>query len=468
RSIRLRGLEGEEIPVQIHDVQQTTTAIALASGPRGVLDVYRVRASFRAVLPSMGYTTCFLKTDLNPNRWKAAAKPPNIIENEYLRVVVNPNGTFDMTARTGDWQETFAGLGLFIDSGDNGDGYTFSPPPFNRVVSSVGAHPRIAKVGTGVCLQQLRIEYDFELPIGLDDARQRRRDETIVCPITVDLILREGSQRLEIAVTIDNRVKDHRLQMRFPTGFRGVTQASSAMQFDVVTRAVNPEPITPGDWWVEDPPDTFPMHGWMDVSAADASSGLCVIAHGLHEFAVAAHDESADVSLTLLRAVGYLGARRDPTTIIGGAGPGIPTPEAQLQQTLHYRIALYPHSGAWASADVWQQAHEFLNPPRVVTSVPHSGEHDPRQRGLQISGDNVVLSSLKQSEDGQALIIRLYNPSLEVATATLTLPIDIATAHTATLQEQILEVLRIEEQRRLKCDIPAKTIMTLHIQPKSM
>jgi alpha-mannosidase len=384
-----------------------------------------------------------------------------------LKVVVQPNGAFDIVASDGDWNETYSGLGLLLDSGDNGDGYTFSQPPFNRVVSSVGAHPRISKVGTGVGLQQIRIEYDFEIPVSLDDARHRRRDETIACPTIVDLILREGSKRLEIEITFDNRARDHRLQMSFPTGFRHVKEASSAMQFDVVTRPVKPEPIAPDDWWVEDPPETFPMHSWMDLCKPDSSSGLCLIAQGLHEFEIDVHADSTDVSLTLLRAVGYLGARRDPTTILGGAGPGIPTPEAQLQQILHYRIALYPHQGSWDAADASYQAQSFLTPPRVVTTVPHTGDLNTMREGLIVSGSNVVLSSLKQSEDRQAVVIRLYNPSNETTQAIVDFPIDISAAHTINLQEQPIDELPVENNNKIMCIISAKKVVTLKVQSAS-
>ena len=413
RGIHIRPADGEALPVQVHDIEQTPRAIALASGPRGVMDIRRVKASFRARIPAYGYATYFVKTDPNPVNWRQADSSAGLVlENEYLRVTVQPNGTFDLAFHDGSLSYSYPGLGWFEDSGDNGDGYTFSSPPFNRVYSSLGASPRIARVGTGLNVQQIRIEYDFELPLGLDEARQRRRDAIVTCPLQVDLILRQGSPRLEINISLDNRAKDHRLRMRFPTGLQGVDSASSAMQFDVMTRPVKPQPIEAGDWWVEDPPQTFPMHGWMDLSGKTNGGqmiGLGVIAQGVHEFGV----DDADVALTLLRAVGYLGARSDLTTILGGAGPGIATPEAQLQKTLSYRLALYPHVGTWDEAEVWRQAQAHLTPPRSLTVVAHPGELPDSGEGLRVEGKNAVLSALKQAEEGSALILRLYNPSAE-------------------------------------------------------
>lgn len=464
RGIHIRSADGEILPLQIHTIEQSTTAIALASGPRGVMDVRRVRASFRAKIPAFGYASYFVKTDSKPLQWKPERKlKPNVLKNDFLTVTVQANGTFDIEVK--GQSISYTGLGLLEDSGDNGDGYTFSPPPFNRVYTTTGANPRISRVGNDVGLQQIRIEHDFTLPISLDDARQKRRDDAVTCPITIDLILRENSPCLEIALTIDNRVKDHRLRMRFPVPI-AVDEATSAMQFDTITRLIQPEPIQQGDWWVEDPADTFPMHGWMDISDP-LLGGMSVIAEGLHEFAVEPHVDGRDIAITLLRSVGYLGARRDLTTIIGGAGPGIATPEAQLEQRLSMRLALYPHQDTWENTEIWREARQFLTGVRGVTTVPHEGDLPATAEGLHIEGQNAVLSSLKQSEDGTGLIVRLYNPAHEQTEAKIFTSQVIQQAWLTALNEQAISSLDVDGNT-VHITLPAKKIVTVKLAINGM
>lgn len=462
RGIHVRPADGEPVPVQIHDIQRTTHAIALASGPRGIQDIHRVTVSFPVTLPPLGYATYCVKTDANPVRWQPKhTPPPHVLRNEHLTVTVHPNGTFDLHHHaTG---HIYPSLGLFEDSGDNGDGYTFSPPRSNQTFNTHTAAPRISRVGTGVNVQQIRIEYDFALPVSLDDTRQRRRSETVTVPLTVDLILRDDADMLEINVEIDNRARDHRVRLRFPTGLHNITEASSAMQFDVMTRPIKPQPVAPDAWWVEDAPDTFPMHGWMSLHSDKA--GLSVIAPGVHEFAVDADTEhGADIALTLLRAVGYLGARRDPSTIIGGAGPGIPTPEAQLQQKLSYRLALYPHAGTWADAAVHRRAHAIFTPPRTITTPPQSGELTPTRAGIRLEGENAILSTLKQAEDAQSTIVRLYNPTLKPTTAIITSPVPLSAATLTNLQETHTgDDLTITDKTAVRVTLPPKKIVTIRL-----
>ncbi|MEQ9030574.1 MAG: glycoside hydrolase family 38 C-terminal domain-containing protein [Aggregatilineales bacterium] len=464
RGIEIRSPDGEAIPVQIHEIQTTTQAIALGSGPRGQMDIRRVRASFRAKIPALGYMTYFVKTDPNPPQWQPARRVGlHTLENDFMRVTVNPNGTFDIRTNS----HSYEGLGYFEDSGDNGDGYTFSPPRSNRIYSTLGAQTRIQRIGDDVGVQHIRIDYDFSVPVSLNDKRDERRAQLVSISIRVDLILRDDSPRLEIELTIDNRARDHRLRMRFPTGLQTLTHASSAMQFDVMTRPIEPQPIQHGEWWVEDPPRTFPMHGWMDVSDKNTQAdvvGLGVLAEGLYEFGVERVDADHEIALTILRAVGYLGARNDPTTIIGGAGPGIPTPEAQLQTQLHYRMALYPHIGTWSDAQIIRQSQEFHTMPRCVIATVHEGTQPTQSTGLQIESEQVVVNSIKQSEDGTSVIVRLYNPTLQAQSARLTMPKPIQSASIVTLRERNLQALEVQADDSVVVTVPIKKIMTISLK----
>ncbi len=458
RGLHIRPIGSDErIPIEISSRELTTHALALASGPRGTMEVQRVRVQFRAQLPAFGYTTFALSTDPNPVKWPVSAAALNRIESDKLLVVVHENGTFDVTNK--ETNNTFRGLGLFEDGGDSGDGYMFSPPPFDSVLTTFSSAPRITRIGRGVGMQHLRIEHALSLPVSLNDARNRRRAETVSCPLTVDLIVRDGVERLEIAVTFDNRAKDHRLRMLLPTDL-AVETATSSMQFDAVNRPISPTPIPVGDWWVEDPPATFPLHGWLDVN--DGERGLSVLTEGIYEFAVEQTTERP-IALTLLRAVGFLGARRDLTTIIGGAGPSTQTPEAQLQQQLTWRLALYPHTWGWEDAAVWRQSAEHLTPPRVVTVPPHAGSLPPVAQGVTVSGANAVLSAIKQAEAGDGMIVRLFNPTDVATTGRVTVPFEVKSAELVTLQEETISAVWVGEDGTISVDIAPKKIVTLRV-----
>ena len=120
-------------------------------------------------------------------------------------------------------------------------------------------------------------------------------------------------------------------------------------------------------------------HRWTDLS--EPGSGLSLLNDGRY-----GHSAVGDtLAISLLR------------------GPMWPDPQADLGRH-QVRYALYPHTGDWRSAHTARQGFD-LNSPLLclsgVRSVPPT---------LRLGGLPMMLSALKTSEDGESLILRLYEP----------------------------------------------------------
>ena len=140
-------------------------------------------------------------------------------------------------------------------------------------------------------------------------------------------------------MTFDNHARDHRLRMVFPSDVNTQVSHASA-QFDVVSHPVQVMPV-PAEAWVEDAPTTFPQQDWVDLS--DGAARACVsFPRDLPEYEVL-DTERREVAITLLRAVGFLGAGTEMQTAVVGAGPNIATPEAQIQRKLTFSLSVLPH-----------------------------------------------------------------------------------------------------------------------------
>ncbi|MEO6623689.1 MAG: glycoside hydrolase family 38 C-terminal domain-containing protein, partial [Burkholderiaceae bacterium] len=417
-------------------------------------------------VPAYGYRVYAVRPEAAPNKPLIAAHLANVLENEYLRVEIAPNGTFAVEDKhTG---EVFRGLGYFEDGGDAGDGYNYSYPAEDRVENTLGLPAHISRISTGPVRQVYEINYDWHLPESLDDARRSRRAARVGCALTVRLSLMERVPRLDLEVVFDNRARDHRLRMIFPSDIAARDSAAGA-QFDVVRHPVRVEPVPPAAW-LEDAVATYPQHEWVDLS--DGRRGLCLINQGLPEYEVL-DTERREIAITLLRAVAYLGAGTEMQTAPVGAGPNIATPEAQIQRRLTYSLAVLPHTGTWDEAEVWRQALAHNNPPRPYTTGmlkkrPAGGQWAAAQSFLAVDGRNAVLSAVKKAEDGDDLILRLYNPSSAPTRAVLQLPFVPARVQLAGLDEQVLSAAggpaaTLEADGRLGVDLPAGKIVTLRL-----
>lgn len=472
-----RGEQSAGIPVQIESIGKATVTRPLISGPSTLRNVVRVRASFRAQLPAYGYQVYAVRPQAKPNPVSHPKSPANTLENDYLCAEIMPNGSLTLTDKSTG--ATYSGLAYFEDGGDCGDGYNYSFPAEDRVYNSLGLNARISRLANGPVLQRYRIDYDYALPVSLSETRRRRKEELVTCPLSVIVSLAEKSRRLDLEVTFDNRARDHRLRMLFPTDIQS-DMSYSDTPFDVTPHAVHVAPV-PREAWVEDAPTTYPQQSWVDLS--DGERGLCVITRGLPEYEVLT-TKRREIAITLLRAVGYLGAGREIQTINLGAGPNMATPEGQIQRQLTFHLSLRPHAGRWNDAEVWRDAQNFNVQPRAITHYPtpipfgtiagepSSKSYPSHASFLRVEGHNAILSTLKKAEQGDALILRLYNPSEQATQALVTLPYQEATAcplgiaQLVRLDEEALakpEALQLDTNGRLIVPLPHKKIVTVRV-----
>jgi alpha-mannosidase len=220
-------------------------------------------------------------------------------------------------------------------------------------------------------------------------------------PITTRVSLTPGVRRVEFETTVDNRAKDHRLRVHFPTPI--ITDRSWAgSHFDVVERPIALPTSTAG--WAEQPTGCHPQLGFVDL--CDGQRGLMLLNRGLPEYeALAGQGQGVTLALTLLRCVGWL-SRGDLHNRQAHAGPAEPTPEAQCpgEHTFHY--ALVPHSGNYLTSI--HEAAAFVAPLRAVSTSAHEGPLPSQDSFVDASPAAVVISAIKPPEEGDGLIVRLY------------------------------------------------------------
>ena len=135
---------------------------------------------------------------------------------------------------------------------------------------------------------------------------------------------------------------------------------------------------------------------------------------GLLEYEVVEH--GTELALTLLRATGYL-SRSELSLRPNPAGPLDVLEGPQLQGRMTVRYALLPHRGTWADANLYEAADEFLVPLQKVRGGGWPGASAPA------TGSNLTVTGAPVSavtRDGEALIVRVFNPDSESTDVTVT------------------------------------------------
>lgn len=396
----------------------------------------------------------------------------SMLENDWLSVLVSDSGTVDVRdRRTG---RVYRGLNVFEDSGDIGDEYDYCPALDPPVLSGGGrASVRVARAGPHV--GTLRVQIPFEIPVGADRGSRRRVPDTTTMDLATYVTLTSASPYVAFRTEIVNTARDHRLRALFPTGVKTDCVHAQA-QFDVVRRQVAPPEPRPE--WFQAPAPIWPFQGFVDAS--DGRAGMAVVTRGLPECeCLTDGDGSVVLAVTLLRCVEWL-SRDDLTTRRGHAGPPVHTPGAQCQGNHVFEYAIVPHSDTWVAGRVAQIARGYLSLPVCFAASVHPGHISDDMSLLELADGPALITAVKKAEAGDALVVRLHNPTSDEADAILTSRVPLANAGTARLDETPCEGLQIEhgpypaansdaagepDRCRIRIRLGAKQIATVLLYP---
>lgn len=419
-----------------------------------------VNLALLADLPPCGYATYAIEATAGPPDGDSPnQKDDHWLENEHLRVEVDPHGWLTVIDKS--TQRSFATLHQIEDSADRGDCYDFCPlpsPDDERV--TLEDEPEIKVLETAELVKSLEIRHRFRVPASLADNGQRRSSEQVELPITTVLKLRGGARYLEIRTKLDNRARDHRLRVLFPTGIDSdVVHADG--HFAVATRRATP---TSAQGWHQPPSNEQPHHIWFGTD--DGQAGLAILSEGLPEHACLWHEDGLTLALTLLRSVGWL-SRGDLSTREGHSGPAKRTPEAQCLGHHRFRYGVLPYRADPVTADVHHHAGAFEAPPIARCVAPHRGKLPPRQSIVSLQPRSLMLSALKRSERDGRLLMRFYSVSKAPVEAAIRFSFHVAEAYRATAGENILEPLELSPDGfHCKLEVGPAEIVTLLIRPK--
>lgn len=392
-------------------------------------------------VPGFGYRT--YRVVHGPPR-RAPVASADSIENEFFRVTADPSdGTLTVLDKSSG--HLLSGLNRFVDGGDRGDEYTYCRPEHDELVEGPERPPRVRIVEAGPARWTLEVSLDYSLPRALAEDRDGRSAERVECPIVSRVSLYPGVGRIDIRTVVENRAEDHRLRVHFPAGLQ--TDVSHAEQhFGVVAR---PVAVPAGDeTWAEQPVGTYPQKTFVDVS--DGRRGLTLANRGLTEYEVLAGEdtglspskEGVTLALTLLRSVGYL-SRSDLSSRPSLAGPPLSTPGAQMLGRQVFDYALIPHEGGWQEA--WAEAHRFAVPLRARRAEGDSGALPAEGALLALEGPAFAVSALKRAEDGEGVVVRLYNVSSGSASGRVRLAEPFQRAEFVNMEEAFLAEAPLED-----------------------
>jgi len=191
-----------------------------------------------------------------------------------------------------------------------------------------------------------------------------------------DVSLYAGLDRVDVANQIDWHETHVLLKAAFP-----LAAASPHATFEIPYGSIE-RPATRDNTW-EAAKFEVPALRWADLG--DSNHGFSLINESKYGY----DGKGNTLLLSLLRS------------------PTWPDPDADRGHH-NFSYSLYPHSGDWKQALTVRRGYEFNYPLRAFQVEAHEGSLAPQHSFVSVNGDNVVLTALKKTEDGDALLLRFY------------------------------------------------------------
>ena len=361
---------------------------------------HAVSVSVPLVLPAQGYSTLVVRAERSGQATRHPSVPPlataeNAMENEYLRVTIEANGTLTLLDKRNG--ETYRRLLTFEDCADIGDGWFHGPAVNDQVYVSTAASAAVALVHNGPQVATFRVRTTMAIPAEFHfDDRMSRSDELATLVLDSLISMRAGADRIEVETTVHNVGLDHRLRVLFPSGATADTYLSDT-PFDVVERPIALQ--ADNHRYRELEVETKPQMSWTAVF--DGKRGLAVLSTGLMESAVRDQPERP-LALTLMRGTRH-------TVFTNGE------PNGQLLGDLTFRYWLAPLDGAPDNVRLCRLGQQLAAGLRNVQLRPgdlplhRQPSVLPATAGLlQVDGSAVVTSARWVDK---ALEVRMFNPT---------------------------------------------------------
>ncbi|SEO01901.1 mannosylglycerate hydrolase [Amphibacillus marinus] len=343
-----------------------------------------------------------------------------VIENEYYALSCD-NGQFTLQLKEqGTIIKDFIS---FIDDGDEGDNYDYSPAYQDQVyqLDLVDAEVSCKK---GRLVEEMIVEGQWLLPLNLAD---RATDQcTTALPFKLIVRLNRHDKKIDVKINLTNTVKDHRLRCVLNSQIVS-TQSHAGTQYGQITRE-NVDPYL-AEWqalkWREEPTSLYPLLNYVNIH--DEKLSLSAFTKGLKEYQVTG-DQFNQIALTLFRSVGYLGRPdliRRPGAASGTKDKYIATPDSQLLKELEFEFAIMLDSQS-GYTNIYQEylsyvqefpyyqkqrLNKFFNPISyfMINENKDTLEWNHEALSFKLNDNQLVYSSFRLVNNQYEL--RIFNPT---------------------------------------------------------
>ena len=415
----------------------------------------------------------------------------NCLENEYYSITIADNGSLTIVDKESGIE--YKNQAVLVENGDDGDSFNYSPPRKDMEVFSTDSKFDCHMEGNNL-YQKAVIHYEMNIPKDLEERSEGKT--SVILPVTLEVSLKSRSKVIDFHVHVKNQGLSHRLCVLFDSQITSKFNYAD-QQFGLIRRPNYYEKEMKlymedmaeqtdskagiaelANWandqtkWQEPPIAIEPTQSY--AALFDEKSGVAVIPQGVREYEII-HDST--IRLTLFRTYGFMG--KENLIYRPGRASGeriIETPAAQLLKEMDFSFgyAAFDCGVNKSNIDTLAKAYntpvevytyaEFLNGRLIFSQREITGTR-PAKVSLFETENNLVVSAIKKAEDGEGLIIRLFNgKDHQNLTDTIHFHYDIREAYYTNLKEEKTEPIEIKNNTMNVKELSHCKFVTIYVK----
>src|SRR5215216_2693171 len=366
------GLIDESGKIISHQEVQSTTTTG------------RVRLCFTADLPALGYRTYRVLLSSETARDTLQASD-NVLESDRFRLEFDAVSGCILSLRDKREEvEVFSGLAaLPILLDDPADTWGHNVFKWDKVEGTFQAEA-VRLVEHGLVKSVIRVTSRYG-----------------TSRLIQDFAMYPDQEQIDVSVMVDWHEQLKMLKLRFPVNVKFM-KITHEIPYGHTERFANGE--------------EEPAQSWVDVSGVSRDREIPYGFSLLNDSKYSLDVNVRDIGLTVLRSPAY--AHHIPAVL--GADGNHSFIDQGIQR-FHY--TLFPHSGSWEIAGTVRRAAQLNQPPVVLFATFHSDGTLPQSDSfLTVEPENVMVTVLKQSEEGDGIVLRAFETSGAAAHARIHLP----------------------------------------------
>lgn len=138
-----------------------------------------------------------------------------------------------------------------------------------------------------------------------------------------------------------------------------------------------------------------------------------------------------------------------------------PNPDADLGHH-EFAYSIFPHKNTWKEAGTSKMAYNLNVPMHAVIEDAHRGELKGEMSFLKVSKDNCMVEVIKKAEEGDSVIVRLYEYKNIRENVEISFEREIKVVHECDLMENIIKHIK-SDRNKISFDITSYEIKTFLI-----